>query len=157
MRMRLFSVAVVLLGLSAVGCGATSDKTPAACLEGPGPYLAALKSAPREVKLDGGTPIGDCLVENQEAGDLATVGTAMVTAATRLNSEARAEQGGAAAVRLGYLVGAARQGASSTNGIHDELVRRLAAAARYSPGGRPLPAAFLRAYREGVEAGEARG
>lgn len=151
-------IATGLLALAALaGCGATSDATPVACLEGPGPYLIALKSAPGVVELRGGMPISGCLVDNQKAGDLATVGTAMVTAATRLNAEARAEAGGVAAVRLGYLVGAAERGASDTDGIHADLLRRLTAAARYSPGGRPLSPAFLRAYREGFDAGEARG
>lgn len=150
------AIALVALAVLA-GCGATSDATPVACLEGPGAYLAALKRAPGPVELSDGTPISGCLVENQQGGDLATVGTAMVAAATRLNAGARAEPEGAAAVRLGYLVGAAERGASTTNGIHADLLRRLDAAARYSPGGRPLSPAFLRAYREGFDAGEARG
>jgi len=109
------------------------------------------------VKLSGETPIGDCLAENQKAGDLSAVGIAMVAAATKLNAEARAQPGGAANLRLGYLLGAAQRGAESTGGIHADLVRRLAAAARYSPAGRPLPTAFLRTYREGFDAGEAHG
>ena len=40
--------------------------------------MKALEGAPGEVRLDGETPIGDCLAENQKGGDLATVGTAMV-------------------------------------------------------------------------------
>lgn len=147
-----FSAFVVL-----VGCGAPSDSTPTACLEGPRIYLAALKRAPGGVKLSGETPISGCLVENQKAGDLASVGTAMIAAATRLNAEARAGPGGAANLRLGYLLGAAQRGAEGTSGIHAELIRRLAGAARYSPDGRPLPAAFIRTYREGFDAGEARG
>ena len=57
----------------------------------------------------------------------------MVEAATRLNAEARAEPGGAANLQLGYLLGAAQRGAEGTEGIHAELIRRLTAAARYSP------------------------
>ena len=60
-------------------------------------------------------------------------------------------------MQLGYLLGAAQRGADGTEGIHDELIRRLSAAARYSPDNRPLPAAFLRTYREGFDAGEAGG
>lgn len=117
----------------------------------------ALRAAPRRVELPGGAPISGCLVENQEAGDLAAMGTAMVTAATRLNGEARAKPNGSAGLRLGYLIGAAERGASATDGIHANLLRRLIAAARYSPGGRPLSASFQRAYREGFDAGKARG
>jgi hypothetical protein len=105
--------------------------------------------------LDMETPVSDCLAENQKAGDLAAVGTAMLAAATQLNAEARAEPGGDANLRLGYLLGAAEHRSEQTEGIHAELIRRLSAAARYSPDNRPLPPAFLRAYREGFDAGEA--
>lgn len=147
----------VVAGIAAVGCGNTDNGTPVACLEGAGAYLAALGDAPGEVRLNGETPISACLVENQAGGELATVGTAMLRAATTLNAEARAKPGGAANLRLGYLLGAAQSGAEATDGIHAELVRRLAVAARYSPGNRPLPAPFLRAYRRGFDAGRARG
>jgi len=157
MRSALPLVLSATVAWAASGCGAMSDSTPLACLEGSGAYLAALRDAPGAVELHGGTPISDCLVENQKAGDLAAVGTAMVTAATRLNAEARAEPGGGTNLRLGYLLGAAQRGAEGTNGIHADLIRRLSAAARYSPDGRPLPPAFLRSYREGFDAGRARG
>lgn len=141
----------------AAGCGKQDESTPVACLQGSGTYLEALADAPGAVKLAGETPISDCLAENQKGGDLATVGMAMVAAATRLNADARAEPGGDANLRLGYLLGAAQRGADGTNGIHAELIRRLAVAARYSPGGQPLPAAFMRTYREGFDAGHSRG
>ncbi len=151
-------IALALLALSVLaGCGSVDSSTPVACAEGTGTYLKALRSAPGEVELAGETPISDCLAENQGGGDLATVGTAMVAVATRLNAEARAEPGGAANLRLGYLLGAAQRGADRTGGIHAELIRRLSAAARYSPDNRPLPPAFLGTYREGFDAGEAHG
>jgi hypothetical protein len=153
---RLLLSAAVLLGLVTVGCGA-NDTTPIVCLEGPQGYLTALHGAPGPVRLQSDVTIGDCLAENQQAGDLATVGTAMVAVATKLNAEARAQPGGAANVELGYLLGAAQHGADRTNGIHGELIRRLSVAARYSPDNRPLPPAFMRAYREGFDAGEAHG
>jgi hypothetical protein len=150
--------ALLTLALAgAVGCGSTDVATPVACLEGAGAYVRALGDAPGSVRLRGETPISDCLVENQPGGDLATVGTAMVAAATKLNAEARAEPGGDANVELGYLLGAAQRGADRTDGIHAELIRRLTAAARYSPDNRPLPATFLDAYQRGFDAGRARG
>lgn len=157
--MRTRSLLSLALGavLLAAGCGQPSDTTPAACLEGAEAYLKALDRAPGEVELRDGTPISACLAENQKAGDLATVGAALVAVATRLNTQARAEPGGAAGLQLGYLLGAAERGASQTDGIHAELVRRLVAAARYSPDNRPPSAAFRRAYREGFDAGEAHG
>lgn len=139
------------------GCGRSEEGTPVACLEGSAPYLRALADAPGTVTLAGKTPISDCLAEQQEGGALATVGTAMLAAATKLNGEARDEPGGEANLRLGYLLGAAERGAEKTDGIHAELIRRLAAAARYSPDNRPLPPAFLRTWREGFDAGAARG
>jgi hypothetical protein len=139
------------------GCGSTDSSTPVACLEGEGAYLKALEAAPGEVKLGGETLISECLAENQKAGDLATVGTALVGVATRLNAEARAEPGGDANLQLGYLLGAAERGASQTDGIHAELIRRLTSAARYSPDNRPPSATFLRVYREGFDAGQAGG
>jgi hypothetical protein len=156
MRVRIAIAVLVALGALA-GCGSTDSSTPVACREGPGPYLAALRGAPGTVELKGETPISGCLVENQAGGDLATVGTTMVAVTTRLNAEAREHPGGDANVQLGYLLGAAQSGADRTDGIHAELLRRLSAAARYSPDNRPLPATFLDAYQRGFDAGEARG
>jgi len=139
------------------GCGEQGGSTPVACLEGELVYLDALEAAPGVVQLDDTTLISECLVESQGGGDLAEVGAVMLSAATELNGEARAEPGGDANLQLGYLLGAAQRGADQTEGIHDELVRRLAAAARYSPDNLPLPPAFRRAYREGFDAGRERG
>jgi hypothetical protein len=147
----------VLAVTGLLGCGDPGGTTPVACLEGAGAYLGALRDAPGEVMVRGAVSISDCLTENQSGGDLATVGTAMLTAATKLNAEARAEPGGAANVELGYLLGAAQRGADGTDGVHAELIRRLTAAARYSPDNRPLPATFLDAYQRGFDAGHARG
>jgi hypothetical protein len=150
-------IPLVWIALLASGCGQPSDTTPVACLEGEGGYLRALDAAPGAVRLRGEAPISECLAENQKAGDLATVGTALVAAATKLNAEARAEPGGEANLRLGYLLGAAGRGAEQTEGIHAELMRRLSAAARYSPDNRPLPPAFLRTYKQGFAAAATSG
>lgn len=154
---RLVALFLIALAAFVVGCGKQDDSTPGACLEGSETYVQALKAAPGEVTLDGETPISGCLVENQKGGELATVGTAMVNAATQLNAEARAEPGGEANLELGYLLGAAEHGAEETEGIHAELIRRLSAAARYSPDNLPLPPAFLRTYKEGFDTGAAEG
>lgn len=154
---RVLALCALALALVAAGCGQPSDKTPVACLEGEGAYLKALDAVPGEVKLSSETLISECLAENQKAGDLATVGTALVGVATKLNAQARAAPGGEANLQLGYLLGAAERGASQTDGIHVELIRRLTAAARYSPDNRPPSADFLRVYREGFDAGQAGG
>lgn len=143
--------------LAIAGCDGPSDSTPVACLEGDGVYLEALSAAPGEVKLRHKTPISACLAENQQAGDLATVGGATIEAATKLNAAAREDLGGQANLELGYLLGAAQRGSEQTDGIHAELLRRLAVAARYTPGDKPLSATFLETYEEGFDAGAARG
>jgi hypothetical protein len=145
---RLLSLTAIACLAALTGCGAGEDSTPTACLEGPAFYEAGGNEV---------IPISECLAENQGGGDLATVGAAMLRAVTTLNAEARVEPGGDANRQLGYLIGAAQRGADRTEGIHDELVRRLAVAARYSPGDRPLPPAFLHTYRRGYDAGLRRG
>lgn len=156
-RIGIALAAAAALAALATGCGGgDEDSTPVACLEGAGVYLEALE-APGDVRLDGETPISGCLTEEQEAGELATVGEAMVEAATRLNAEARAEPGGAANLRLGYLLGAAARGAEQTEGIHADLLRRLTVAARFAPGRQPLSEQFLATYREGFDAGRESG
>jgi hypothetical protein len=154
-------VALAALALACLiaiaGCGSQDESTPVACLEGPAAYEKALAVAPGEVLLGGETLISDCLVRNQQGGDLATVGEAMVTVATKLNAEARAEPGGGANLQLGYLLGAVQRGAEHGEGIHTDLVRRLTVAARYAPGKQPLPPAFYRVYRTGYAAGHSEG
>jgi hypothetical protein len=157
MRVPISVILAVGLICLASGCGKRDDSTPVACLEGSGAYVKALADAPGEVRLDGRTPISDCLAENQQGGDLATVGMALIEAATELNAEARAEPGGDANLELGYLIGAAQRGAERTEGIHADLLRRLTVAARYAPGRQPLPPAFLSTYRQGFDAGHASG
>lgn len=149
-------LAVFMLGAVA-GCGDQDDSTPVACLEGAAAYERALRAAPGEVRLDGETPISDCLASNQAAGDLARVGEAMIETATELNAEAREEGRSDPAVQLGYLLGAVERGSEESEGIHSDLVRRLTVAARYAPDRQPLSEEFLDSYEEGFEAGRAGG
>src|SRR4051812_47104730 len=131
-RLAVQLVAVALaagLAIAVAGCGNQDDSTPVACLEGAAAYEKALQAAPGKALLGGETPIADCLAANQKAGDLSQVGEAMVATATALNARAREEDGGDAAVQLGYLIGAAAQAAETSEGIHSDLVRRLTVAA----------------------------
>ena len=154
--MRRASACLVCLALLGAGCGSGDDEeTPAPCLQGANAFLEALPEAPDEVRLQGDVAISSCLVDNQPAGDLARLGTGLIEAATTLNAQAIGRP--LHAVQLGYLVGAVRNGAEDTNGIHADLVRRIEAAAELSPGGRPLPPAFETAYRRGREAGGSSG
>jgi hypothetical protein len=152
-------VAVALVApavlIAASGCGTKkNDLAPAACLATNQGYLRALESAPAAVRLAGTTPISDCLVPEQDGGQLANVGQEMVIAATKLNAESRRDPGGPAAVQLGYLIGAVAKGADP---IHTDLVRRLNSAARFSETGGTLPASFERAFGRGYAAGHASG
>jgi hypothetical protein len=149
-------VAFCVAGLLLAGCGSADESTPVACLEGAGAYQRALKAAPDEVLLEDETLISECLTRNQSSGDLTRVGEALIETATALNAEAR-EDPGAAAVQLGYLLGAVQRGGEESEGIHSDLVRRLTVAARYAPGKDPLPPAFYREYRSGYAAGQSNG
>lgn len=157
MRFAATLLAAACLTGATLGCGDQDDSTPVACLEGAAAYERALAAAPGEVRLDGETPISECLAPNQTAGDLARVGEAMIEAATELNAEARSEGDGEAAVQLGYLLGAAERGSEESEGIHSDLVRRLTVGARYAPGKQPLSEEFLDSYAEGFDAGRSGG
>lgn len=150
-------VGLVALAVASAGCGSTDSATPVACLEGKGVYLRALERAPGAVRLRRETPISDCLAENQQGGDLATVGTAIVGAATELNAAAREDPGGPANLQLGYLLGAVRVADERTDGIHTELTRRLSTAVSYSPDDQALPLVFIRTLTKGLSAGETHG
>jgi len=160
-RIPLTSLLAAALGaalLAGCGGGATKgEEQPAACREGVQTYLEALAAAPGEVVLAGETPISGCFTIDPEEGELADLGEATVAAATKLNAEARAEPGGEANVELGYLLGAMTRGEAETEGVHAELLRRLAVAARFVPEGEQLSPRFTEAYEKGFAAGREHG
>jgi hypothetical protein len=152
LRASIALIAAVLLLVA--GCGAKkNDLAPAACLVRNDGYLRALERAPGEVRLAGTTPISDCLVPEQDAGQLANIGREMIVAASKLNLEAR-HGSNSATVQLGYLIGAVAKGADA---IHTDLVRRLNSAAQFSQTGGTLPASFQRAFGRGYAAGHSSG
>lgn len=155
-----FLAAILLasFALIAAGCGSTEEEesTPVACLEGAAAYRLALESSRRGAWLEDGTLISECLPPNQSAGDLARVGEAMVEVATGLNAEARG-RGVEGPRQLGFLVGAAERGAAEGEGIHTDLIRRLTAAAEYTPGNQPMPEVSVEKYEKGLKTGRARG
>ena len=156
--MRRLVALLMVLVLVSVGCGSSdSGTTPTACLVGAPAYLKALEGAPGSVRLAGGTPISDCLVKNQSAGDLADVGASLVRAATLLSAAAHNDPGGEQTLRLGYLVGAVQAGASETSGIHTDLVRRIQAAARFAKPAGPGARSFGLTYARGYAAGRSGG
>jgi hypothetical protein len=118
-------IAALLCAALIAACGGDDDESlPAACSEGPAAVRSALADAPGPVRLEG-VRLSDCLGENASGGDLQAVGTSFVAAAAMLAPAARRDPDGRAALELGYLVAAARRGGGSTQGVHDELLRRL--------------------------------
>src|SRR3954471_12848507 len=149
-------LAVAALGAAlAAGCGSSdSPAVDPVCLSSPDRIERALARAPAPVTLASGTRVSDCVSRARSDADLQTAGLILTRAADHL--AARAQRGDArAALALGYLVGAARRGASRTNGIHAELAHRVESAARVLAGaGAP---AVEGALERGLRAGQATG
>jgi len=141
------------LGLLA-GCGSGDDDsaTPEACLGGADAFVDALADAPDEVLVDG-TPLGECLADDQEIGQIAEVGEGLVAAATELGRRARRDPLGEPTVQLGYLVGTVEARAETTGGIHEDLALRVESAALFLPEDEILPGGFAQRYEEGLAAG----
>jgi hypothetical protein len=113
------------LALPLAGCSKEEDPAlPAACRGGVEAVLSALESAPGEVRL-GDQTLADCMADAEDAGDVQELGAAYVEAARRLAERVDAQPRSAAAVQLGYLLGAARNGIERSVGIHEEMVRRI--------------------------------
>jgi hypothetical protein len=83
--------------------------------------------------------------------DIQTVGTVLTRTADVLGRAM--DRSDEAALQLGYLIGAVRKGARHTNGIHQELVRRVEQAIGLDGPPAPRRAAFDR----GLAAGERSG
>jgi hypothetical protein len=128
------------------GCGGSGSKEalPTACKQGPGIVMKALAKAPAAVALGGVTPISHCFNRDATGDDVQIVGTNLLAAAQQLGDRARAGDT-KAALRLGYLVGAARKGARR-NGLGAEIVRRLEVEAAGASARSP-------AYDRGLRAG----
>jgi hypothetical protein len=142
-------LAATALALAGCGKGDNDPSAPVACKEGPEAIEAALARAPARVDVQG-TTLSECFTRGSSSADLQQVGAVYVTVATRLAAAAKQRPDGPEALRLGYLVGAARRGAAETQGIHEELMRRI----EQELIGVDTRAA---AYRRGFDAGRARG
>jgi hypothetical protein len=136
----------------AAGCGGSDPgPPPAACSDGPRIVLGVLRDAPGRVALEGRTLISDCVRRSTDIGEVQTLGFTYVGAADSLLK--RMTGSDAAALQLGFLVGAVRRGANRTNGLQLELVRRLDQVAGVDgPTG-----ARRAAYRRGMTAGQEHG
>lgn len=106
----------------AVGCGNDEHRVPVACLDaGIG---KALVTAPAPVRVEG-TRLSECFNRAATPAEIQQVGATFISQAERLAAGARANPHSAAAVQLGYLVGAMRHGTGHTQGIHYETRRRI--------------------------------
>lgn len=137
MRIACIAAAAALLA----GCGSKSEPLPPACTKRPDAVVQALAKAPAPVAVQG-TRISECFNRDASGDDVQIVGTNLLAAAQQLTDRGQA-------LELGYLVGAARRGASR-NGLGAEIVRRLEAEAAGLGSGRA-------AYRRGLRAGLAQG
>jgi integrase len=148
---------VRVLALSAVAlvaaCGGGEPALDQACLDSPGAIERALVRAPAAVTLPSGTRLSECVANARSDSDLQNAGAILTRAADHL-SEAAKRGDATAALRLGYLVGAARRGAARTAGIHAELQRRIERTAAFLDAAGPRVVAAL---ARGQRAGEASG
>jgi hypothetical protein len=134
-------------------CGATSAPLDEACLGSARAIERALARAPGPVTLPSGTRLSQCVANARSDSDLQSAGAVLTRAADHLSAAARAGDADSA-LRLGYLVGAARRGARRTAGIHAELQRHIERAAAVLDGAGAQVADALAA---GQRAGEATG
>jgi hypothetical protein len=150
-RAPVLALLTLAAALAAAGCGADDRPLPSACATGPRPAVRALHTAPGPVRLAGGTKLSSCVERARSEADIQTVGAVFTRIADTLaGAMPRSDE---AAVQLGYLIGAVRKGARHTNGIHDELVRRVEQA--IGIGGAPPPRRA--AFDRGLAAGERTG
>ena len=138
----------VAAALALAGCGEEDESFPTACDDSVAAVQEALERAPGDVALSEGTKLSTCIDRSRTSADIQTVGALYTATADALSMQA--PRSDAAALRLGYLLGATRRGAARTNGIHEELVRRLQNTAGTPIAGR---AAFRRGEAAGLRSG----
>ena len=121
-----------LLVVAVAGCGRQTglEHAPAACVGGlaserVADLRVALAKAPGAVTLSDGTRISDCLAHDSSSGDIQTVGSTFLSVAQSLADATHRRRSDVALTELGYLIGAAHRGAAHSQGVADELVRRL--------------------------------
>jgi hypothetical protein len=132
-------------------CSSSTAPPSPACIESVQAVEAALAKAPAAVRLRDGTRLSQCVSHAMDDASLQNVGATFVTVAGDLETRARTQRD--AALQLGYLVGAVRRGAATTNGVGLELVHRIEAAGAIAGAG----ADVLRAEHDGIVAGQRDG
>ncbi|MDQ3677551.1 MAG: hypothetical protein M3401_12240 [Actinomycetota bacterium] len=145
--------AALLVALLLGGCAGDSDGLPAACLGEPATIDQALERAPAAVMLADGTRLSTCVSRARNDADLQTLGASLLTVADSLSSRAASDSDSVAALRLGYLRGAARRGVLNNRDLAANLGRRLEQTTELQHGS----AASRAALERGLRAGEAGG
>ncbi|WP_205696368.1 hypothetical protein [Conexibacter sp. SYSU D00693] len=154
-RLALPLAAAALAGGLATGCGEELPRMPFSCTQQqPELYTPALRAAPGDVRLGDGTAISTCVTRARSDADLQALGLLLSGVAEDLAIRARDARDPVAATRLGFLAGAVRRGASRTNGIQENLARRIEGTAIKLEG---APARVQTALVDGTRAGLARG
>ena len=135
------------------GCSQERRSVPAACLGEPATVLAALARAPGAVVLRDGTRLSACVSRARTEADLQSLGASLLRVADTLRAQAASDP--RAALRLGYLAGAVKAGATHSSGaIAAQLARRVEQAAALQPGASAAAAAaLLRGRRAGESSG----
>lgn len=95
-------------------------------------------------------PLSACLTTSSEQADITGVGAELIAVDADLAERARRRPEGPDALRLGYLVAAVRKGADASQGVNDEIVRRVEQESLTVHTGSS-------AYRRGESAGRASG
>ncbi len=122
MRGPRWTLALLLAAALLAGCG-EEEELPIACTDRAA-VVRALEAAPRLVTLEGEVSLAECVRRASSDAELQELGVALTGVAEGLEVAARRDE--QAALRLGYLIGAARRGAISTaGGVQLELARRL--------------------------------
>ena len=153
MRPPRLAAPALVAAVTLAGCGSSQPAPLASGCANRGEISSALEAAPGTVALSGGTRISACVNSARTDSDLMTLGYAVTAVADGLAERARRGDD-RAALRLGFLVGAADRGAQGSQGIQNELASRLESSARRieaaGPGARS-------AFEAGRRAGRARG
>lgn len=141
-----------VLAVLLAGCGAPDEPLPVACRADTDTYARALQAAPEVVRLEG-TSLAECVRRSAGDAELVSIGATLTTLGEQL--ELRAVDGDrAAALQLGYLIGAAARAARDTEGIHAELAYRLE---RSGAALTDRPNGVEGELRRGIRAGSASG
>jgi hypothetical protein len=149
-RVGRIGVVCVLALLAFGGCGSRTPPAQA-CIEAQQTdVLQALTHAPRNVTLADGTLLSQCVRRTIDDSRLQALGATLTTTADELARQMRTSD--AAALQLGFLIGAVDRGATQAAGLQEELANRVAGAAAGFDAG-PRHALLLRGRAAGRRGG----